>query len=334
MRSWSTTVTGCTASMSEQRRLEGPIYVAGHRGLAGSAILRALKRGGYTDIVSATHQSLDLTVRADVDAFFALHQPRTVFLAAARVGGILANDTYPADFIRDNLAIQTNVIDAAHRFGVARLLFLGSSCIYPKFAAQPIEEQSLLTGPLEVTNEAYAIAKIAGIKMCAAFNRQYGTDFMSIMPTNLYGPGDNYDLTQSHVLPALIRKAHEAKLAHASQMVVWGTGTPRREFMHADDLAGACLFLMERASAKDIGELINVGTGLDLSIAELARLVGAVVGFEGDLVFDSSKPDGTPRKLLDVSKLARLGWRAQISLELGIREAYEDFLATVVRRAA
>ena len=313
--------------MSDSERLEGPIYVAGHRGLAGAALLRGLERAGYSDIVTAAHESLDLTRQREVDPFFELHRPRTIFLAAAKVGGILANSMYPAEFIGENLAIQSNVISAAHRYGAKKLLFLGSSCIYPKLARQPIDEAQLLTGLLEETNEPYAIAKIAGIKMCAAYNRQYGTDFLSVMPTNLYGPGDNYDLQRSHVLPALIRKAHDAKQSGAREMVVWGSGTPRREFMHADDLASACIFLMERHRACDIGELVNIGTGVDLTIRELAELVKRVVGFDGALSFDASKPDGTPRKLLDVSRLAKLGWRARTSLEDGIKLAYRAYLS-------
>ncbi|WP_428423359.1 GDP-L-fucose synthase family protein [Methylibium sp.] len=306
---------------------EGPIYVAGHRGLVGSAILRQLQQQGYRDIVTATHQELDLGVSAQVLAFFAEIRPACVFLAAARVGGIWANSRFPADFIRENLAIQSNVIEAAYRFSARKLLFLGSSCIYPKLAPQPITEDALLSGPLEPTNEAYAIAKIAGIKTCSAYNRQYGTNFLSLMPTNLYGPGDNYDPQTSHVLPALIRRAHEAKQAGSRELVVWGSGTPRREFMHADDLAGACLFAMSRFDAGDVGECVNVGVGADQSIRELAELVVRIVGFEGRLVFDASKPDGTPRKLLDVSVMRRLGWTARIGLEQGIAQAYEDFLS-------
>jgi len=313
--------------MSSDLRLEGRIFVAGHAGLAGSAILRRLETDGYRQILTATHGELDLANSHEVEQFFAAHRPKYVFLAAARVGGILANQTYPADFIRENLAIQSNVIDAARRHAVRKLLFLGSSCIYPKNAPQPLQEDHLLTGPLEVTNEPYAIAKIAGIKMCAAYNRQYDTDFLCIMPTNLYGPGDNYDLQNSHVLPALIRKAHEAKLGHLDRMVLWGSGRPRREFMHADDLASASVFLMERYSAAQIGEFINVGVGTDLSILDLAKTVADVVGFRGAMAFDDSKPDGTPQKLLDISRLSELGWRAKIPLEIGVQNAYADFLA-------
>lgn len=296
-----------------------PIFVAGHRGLVGSAILRRLQKAGFRNFVLRTHAELDLCNAVAVDAFFEREQPQYVFLAAARVGGIHANSTYPADFIRDNLQVQNTVIDAAWRFGVKKLVFLGSSCIYPKFAPQPMTEDCLLTGPLEPTNEWYAIAKIAGIKMCQAYRRQYGFNAISLMPTNLYGPGDNFDLANSHVLPALIRKFHEAKVNRAPQITVWGSGTPRREFLHVDDLADACLFLAQTYDGEGI---INVGVGEDMSIAELAALVQRVVGYTGDLVFDTSKPDGTPRKLLDVSRLASLGWRARIGLEDGVSETY------------
>ncbi|BAU48585.1 GDP-L-fucose synthase [Sulfurifustis variabilis] len=304
------------------------VYVAGHRGLVGSALLRRLHAGGYENIVTRTHAELDLIGQAAVDAFFARERPEYVLLAAAKVGGILANDTYRADFIYRNLMIGANVIHAAWRHGVRKLLFLGSSCIYPKLAPQPLKEEYLLTGPLEPTNEPYAVAKIAGIKMCAAYNRQYGTDFFSVMPTNLYGPGDNYDLESSHVLPALIRKMHEAKARGDREVTIWGTGTPRREFLYSDDLADACIFLLERYGAAEIGELINIGVGEDLTIHDLARLVGDVVGFRGEIVLDSSKPDGTPRKILDVTRLHRLGWKARTNLPEGIRRAYDDFLAS------
>jgi GDP-L-fucose synthase len=313
--------TSATASA-----LAGPIYVAGHQGLVGSAVVRQLRRLGHQDLITATRKQLDLTVQSDVLAFMEAHRPKHVVLAAAKVGGILANSTYPADFLRENLAIQNHVIDACHRTGVDKLVFLGSSCIYPKHAPQPITESALLTGPLEPTNEAYAIAKIAGIKACGAYNRQHGSNFLSLMPTNLYGPGDNYDLANSHVMPALIRRAHEARLRGDAELVVWGTGTPRRELMHSDDLASACVFALERLNAGDIGECINVGTGIDLTIRELAEAVCAVVGFTGRLVFDTTKPDGTPRKVLDVSAMQRLGWTAQIPLDRGIRDAYDDFL--------
>ncbi|GGN04519.1 GDP-L-fucose synthase [Thermus composti] len=299
------------------------IYVAGHRGLVGSAILRKLRAEGYTNLVTRTRQELDLRDQAAVNRFFEEERPEYVFLAAAKVGGILANSTYPADFIRDNLLIQTHVIDAAYRYGVKKLLFLGSSCIYPKYAPQPLKEGYLLTGPLEPTNEPYAVAKIAGIKMCQAYRRQYGFNAISLMPTNLYGPGDNFDLTTSHVLPALIRKFHEAKEEGRKEVVVWGTGTPRREFLHVDDLADAALFLMEHYESE---EIINVGVGEDISIRELAELIARIVGFEGEIVYDTTKPDGTPRKLLDTSRLFALGWRPKIPLEEGIRQTYRWFL--------
>lgn len=299
------------------------IYVAGHRGLVGSAITRKLIAEGYTNLVTRSHGKLDLTDQQAVNRFFETERPEYVFLAAAKVGGILANSTYPADFIRENLLIQTNVIDAAYRCGVKKLLFLGSSCIYPKFAPQPMKEEYLLSGELERTNEPYAMAKIAGIKMCQAYDRQYGTNFISVMPTNLYGPGDNFDLETSHVLSALIRKFHEAKVSGAPQVVVWGTGTPRREFLHVDDLADACLFLMQNY---DSPEIINIGVGKDLTIAELGGLVMDVVGYEGEIIFDQSRPDGTPRKLLDVSRLFSLGWRPRIPLVQGIRATYEWFV--------
>ncbi len=307
--------------------LEGPIYVAGHEGMVGSAVVRQLRRMGHRDIVTATRSDLDLTVQSDVAAFIESHRPSAVLLAAAKVGGILANMEHPADFIHDNLAIQNNVIDACHRQGVRKLIFLGSSCIYPKFAPQPITEDALLSGPLEPTNEAYAIAKIAGIKTCAAYNRQHGTNFLCLMPTNLYGPGDNYDPRGSHVLPALIRRTHEAKLERRDELVVWGTGTPRRELMHVDDLASACMFALQHLNASDIGECINVGVGADLTIRELAEVVMRCIGYAGRIAFDPSKPDGTPRKLLDVSALQKLGWKADIPLEIGIQSAYDDYLS-------
>lgn len=296
------------------------IYVAGHTGLAGSALVRALERRQCRHIVRRTSRELDLRDAAAVNRLFASERIDYVFLAAAKVGGIGANAERPAEFIRDNLLIQTNVIDAAYRHGVRKLLFLGSSCIYPKHAPQPMRESDLLTGPLEPTNEPYAVAKIAGIRMCQAYNRQYGTRFLSVMPTNLYGPNDNYSLSQSHVLPALIRKFHEAKRDGAPFVTVWGTGTPRREFLHADDLAEACLFLMDR---HDDGEIVNVGWGEDLSIRSLAELVREIVGYGGEIRYDDSRPDGTPRKLLDVSKLASLGWTARIPLREGLRSTYE-----------
>ncbi|RTH96483.1 GDP-fucose synthetase [Thermus scotoductus] len=302
------------------------IYVAGHRGLVGSAILRRLQAEGYQNLVLRTRKELDLTDQRAVYRFFDEERPEYVFLAAAKVGGILANATYPADFIRENLLIQTNVIDAAYRYGVKKLLFLGSSCIYPKYAPQPMKEEYLLTGPLEPTNEAYAVAKIAGIKMVQAYRRQYGFRGISLMPTNLYGPGDNFDLETSHVIPALIRKFHEAKVVGKGSVMVWGTGTPRREFLHVDDLADAALFLMRYYEGEDI---INVGVGEDISIRELAELVAKVVGFQGEIVYDTSKPDGTPRKLLDVSRLFSMGWRPRIPLKEGIEQTYAWFRAHV-----
>src|SRR5271154_5456200 len=308
----------------------GRIFVAGHRGLVGSAIQRELERKGYANLLLKTRDELDLMNGPAVERFFAEERPDYVFLAAAKVGGILANNTYPADFIRDNLEIQTNVIDAAWRSGVKRLLFLGSSCIYPKLCPQPIKEEYLLTGPLEATNRAYALAKIAGIEMCWSYNRQYGTQFLAAMPTNLYGPGDNFDLSKSHVLPALIRKAAEAKASCEKKITVWGTGTPRRELLYCDDLAEACVFLMNLPDAQfqtllnsDEPPLINIGTGHDLSIRELAELVCRVIGFSGELEFDTSKPDGTPQKLMDSSRIHALGWHARTSLEDGIRLTYE-----------
>ncbi|MGA2399096.1 MAG: GDP-L-fucose synthase [Steroidobacteraceae bacterium] len=298
------------------------IYIAGHRGLVGSAVMRALKAGGFSNLVVRTRQELDLTEQSAVRRFFESERPRAVILAAARVGGIQANNSHPAQFIRDNLLIQDNVIDSAYRAGVDKLVFLGSSCIYPKHAPQPIKEEYLLTGPLEPTNEWYAIAKIAGVKMCQAFRREFGFKAISLMPTNLYGPGDNFDLQSSHVLPALIRRIHEAKLRGDPSVSVWGSGTPRREFLHVDDLADAVLYLLH---AYDDEPIVNVGWGKDLTIRELAELIVSVVDYKGRLVFDSSKPDGTPRKLLDVSRLAGLGWQPRISLEQGIEGTYAWF---------
>ncbi len=302
------------------------IFVAGHRGLVGGAIVRRLTREGSTNIITRTHAELDLTDQAAVYAFFEATKPEYVFLAAAKVGGILANNTTPADFIRENLLIQTNAIDAAYRAGVKKLLFLGSSCIYPKLAPQPLKEEYLLTGPLEPTNDAYAVAKIAGIQMVKSYRRQYGFNGISLMPTNLYGPEDNFDLTTSHVLPALIRKIHEAKLADAPSVTVWGTGTPRREFLHVDDLADAAVFLMD---IYDSEEIINVGVGDDVSIAELTALICEVVGYQGEVVYDTSKPDGTPRKLLDVTKLFDLGWRPTIPLREGVAATYAWYVKYV-----
>lgn len=300
------------------------IYIAGHRGLVGSAIVRSLRSKGYNDLLIKTSAELDLRNQAATADFLKLEKPDYVVVAAARVGGILANSTRPAEFIYDNLIMEANLIHGAYQAGVNKLLFLGSSCIYPKMAPQPLKEEYLLTGPLEETNEWYAIAKIAGIKLCQAYNAQYGTEYISVMPTNLYGPGDNFDLTSSHVLPALIRKFDEAKKVGASEVVVWGTGTPRREFLHVDDLADACVFLMERYSGSGI---VNIGTGEDLSIAELAEMVRAVVGYEGSIVYDTSKPDGTPVKRLDVSRLAALGWKAKIQLRVGVESTYRWYKA-------
>jgi GDP-L-fucose synthase len=314
---------------------DAKIYVAGHRGLAGSALVRQLRAKGHDNLVLRTHAELDLTDAAAVHAFFAAERPQHVLLAAAKVGGILDNDTHPAEFIQQNLAIQTNVVHEAWRGGVQRLLFLGSSCIYPRDCPQPMKEEYLLTGPLEPTNRAYALAKIAGIEMCWSYNRQYGTRFLSVMPTNLFGPGDNYDLQSSHVLPALIRKAHEAKLRGDAQMTVWGSGKPKREFLYSEDMADACVFLLglpeERYAplvARDALPVINIGAGKDITIGELARMVADAVGFKGRLVFDASKPDGTPRKLLDSGRLEALGWRARIGLRDGIERAYRLFTDT------
>ncbi|MFC8053593.1 GDP-L-fucose synthase family protein [Bacillus cereus] len=301
------------------------IYVAGHRGLVGSAILRKLEEQGYTNLVYKTSKELDLRDPRQVEEFFKTEKIDYVFLAAAKVGGIVANNQYPADFIRDNLMIQTNVIDSAYRSGVEKLLFLGSTCIYPKLAPQPLKEEYLLTGELEPTNEPYALAKIAGIKMCESYNRQYGTKYISAMPTNLYGQNDNFDLHTSHVLPALIRKFHEAKENNAEFVEVWGTGTPLREFLYSDDLADACVYLMNNYEGN---EIVNIGVGEDLSIKELAEKVKATVGFTGELRFDTSKPDGTPRKLVDVTKINALGWKATTSLDEGLKKAYDWFLQT------
>jgi GDP-L-fucose synthase len=298
------------------------IYVAGHRGMVGSAILRKLQKEGFTNFVTRTSAELDLRNQAAVQAFFAAERPDYVFLAAAKVGGIMANNVYRGEFLYDNLMIQNNTIDAAYRAGVKKLMFLGSSCIYPKLAPQPLKEEYLLTGLLEETNEPYAIAKIAGIKMCDAYRSQYGCNFISVMPTNLYGPNDNYDLKTSHVLPALIRKFHEAKVSDAPSVTLWGSGKPRREFLHADDLADACYYLMQHYNEAG---LVNIGTGEDLEIGELALLISAIVGFKGTIEHDRSKPDGTPRKLMDISKLHNFGWKASIPLKQGLQMVYDEY---------
>jgi GDP-L-fucose synthase len=319
---------------------QSKIYVAGHRGLVGSAIMRCLVAGGYTNVITRTHAELDLVDQEAVKTFFEREQPEYVFLAAAKVGGIMANNTYPADFIYLNLMIQTNVIHSAKLAGVTRLLFLGSSCIYPRDCPQPIKEEYLLTGPLEPTNRPYAVAKIAGIEQCWSYNRQYGTKFLAVMPTNLYGPGDNYDLSNSHVIPALIRKLHEGKLRGDKEVTVWGTGKPRREFLYSEDMADACMYLLRLTDEEFealLGDnkmvtgnyrppLINLGIGADITIRELAETVRRVVGFDGDITFDITRPDGTPRKLMDVSRLHALGWKATTSLEAGLAKAYQDFI--------
>ncbi len=328
-------------------RPESRIYVAGHRGLVGSAIVRRLEQAGYRNIIVRTHVQADLTDQPAVSRLFESERPEYVFLAAAKVGGILANNTYPADFIFQNLAIQTNIIHESYRAGVKRLMFLGSSCIYPRLAPQPMKEEYLLTGPLEPTNRPYALAKIAGLEMCWSYNRQFGTRYLAVMPTNLYGPGDNYDLNTSHVIPAMIRKFDEARKERRNEVALWGTGSPRREFLYSDDMADACVFLMnlpedrfqqllgsdETKSGVFDPPLVNVGTGEDITIRQLAEMIGKVVGFEGQIVFDPKKPDGTPRKLLDVSKLSARGWKASIGLETGLRKAYADFTGRNAARA-
>ena len=316
---------------------DSKIYIAGHRGLVGSALMRNLRDKGYTNFLTRTHAELDLTSQPAVEAFFAAEKPDYVFLAAAKVGGIHANNTYPAEFIRDNLAIQTNIIHAAYKTGVKRLLFLGSSCIYPKLAPQPMQEQHLLTSELEPTNRPYALAKIAGIEMCWAYNRQYGTQYLAVMPTNLYGPGDNYHPENSHVIPALIRRFHEAKLANAPSVTVWGSGTPKREFLYSEDMADACVYLMSLPDEKfvpllgqdrndGLAPLMNIGVGHDITIRELAETVAAAVGYTGKLEFDASKPDGTPRKLMNVDRLNAMGWTARTNMKDGLKAAYADFL--------
>lgn len=313
-----------TGSNPQPMPKNAKIYVAGHGGLVGSAIVRTLHKNGYENIITRSQHELDLRNQQAVEDFFSLERPEYVFLAAAKVGGIVANNTYPAEFIYDNLLISTNVIHAAYKCGVKKLLFLGSSCIYPRMCPQPMKEEYLLSGLLEPTNEPYALAKITGIKMCQSYNRQYGTNFISCMPTNLYGPHDNYHPQNSHVIPGMIVKMHEAKKRGDKQVVLWGTGAPFREFLYVDDLADACVFLMQHYNENDF---VNIGTGNEVTIRELAELVKRVVGFEGDLIFDTSKPDGTPRKLLDVSKLHALGWQAKMSLEKGLQKAYADFCA-------
>lgn len=299
---------------------DSKIYVAGHMGLVGSAILRRLRAEGYAHTIERAREELDLERQAEVEAFFQKQRPEYVFLAAAKVGGIWANNSFPAEFIYSNIMVQTNVIHSAYRYGVKKLLFLGSSCIYPKHTPQPMKEEYLLTGPLEPTNEPYALAKIAGIRTCQSYNRQYGTNYISVMPTNLYGPNDNFDLETSHVIPALIRKFHEAKVQSNPSVTIWGTGSPRREFLHVDDLADACLFLMNRYDESD---MINIGCGEDVSITDLALLVKEVVAYEGSIEYDVNKPDGTPQKLLDVSKIRNLGWQPRLSLKEGVKKTYE-----------
>jgi GDP-L-fucose synthase len=322
--------------------LHDKIYIAGHRGLVGSAILRKLQALGFANLLTRTRAELDLTEQGAVQQFFATEKPDYVFLAAARVGGILANSRYPANFIHENLVIQSNIIHSAYLAGVRRLLFLGSSCIYPKLAPQPMKEEYLLSGKLEPTNEPYAIAKIAGIKMCESYNRQYGTAFFSVMPTNLYGPNDNFNLDDSHVIPALIRKFHEAREAGAGEVTIWGTGKPRREFLHVDDMADACVFLMNLPDGDVAGvfkrypepSFVNVGTGEDITVAELAAIIGETVGFRGEICYDADKPDGTPRKLLDISRIKATGWQPRIALRDGLAAAYHDFKATLAAGGA
>ncbi len=301
------------------------IYIAGHRGLVGSALARRLESEGFNNLITRTSKELDLKRQADVEAFFQENRPEYVFLSAARVGGILANNTYPADFIYDNLMIQANIIHSSYLSGVKKLLFLGSSCIYPKNCPQPMKEEYLLSGYLEPTNEPYAVAKIAGIKTCQSYNRQYGTNYISVMPTNLYGPGDNYDLQNSHVLPALIRKFHAAHIENRPYVEIWGTGAPKREFLHVDDLADACLFLMQKYNDNGI---VNIGTGEDLSIKELALLVKDIVGYKGELRFDTSKPDGMLKKLLDITKLSDMGWKAKVGLAEGIKRTWHEYIVS------
>jgi len=319
-------------SMNQQSK----IFVAGHRGMVGSALVRTLKNNGYNNLVKRTFSELDLAIQSDVSDFMEQEQPEIVFIAAAKVGGIHANNTYRADFIYENLMIQSNLIHASHVAGVKKLLFLGSSCIYPKLAPQPLQEDSLLTGKLEPTNEPYAIAKIAGIKMCESYYRQYGDNFISVMPTNLYGPNDNYDLENSHVLPALIRKFYEAKISGTPQVKIWGTGSPQREFLHVNDMAKACLFVMEKVEAQDLYDSLglthlNIGSGKEITIQDLAELIQKLSGYQGELIFDESKPDGTPRKIMDESNLKKLGWTHSIGLEEGIRQTILDYESNPVK---
>jgi GDP-L-fucose synthase len=312
--------------MKEEMKYNSKVYIAGHKGLVGSAIKRNLEDKNYSNLIYSDIEEFDLQRQEQVENFFEKERPEYVFLAAAKVGGIGANNTFPAEFIYSNLSIEVNVVHAAYKYGVRKLLFLGSSCIYPKYAPQPMKEDSLLTSPLEPTNEAYAIAKIAGLKMCRYYNQQYGTNFISVMPTNLYGPKDNYNLETSHVLPALIRKFHEAKINNNPYVELWGTGSPKREFLYVADLAEAVVFLMERFDYPDIGEIINIGVGQDVTIKELAETIKEIIGYPGELKWDKSKPDGTPRKLLDISKITKLGWKPAISLKEGIKRTYRDFL--------
>jgi GDP-L-fucose synthase len=312
--------------MKEEMKTDSKVYIAGHKGLVGSAIKRNLESKSYSNLIFSDIEDFDLQRQDQVERFFEKERPEYVFLAAAKVGGIGANNTYPAEFIYSNLSIEVNVIHAAYKYGARKLLFLGSSCIYPKHAPQPMKEDSLLTSTLEPTNEAYAIAKIAGLKMCRYYNQQYGTNFISVMPTNLYGPNDNYDLETSHVLPALIRKFHEARINNKSSVELWGSGSPKREFLYVDDLAEAVVFLMERFDYPDIGEIINIGVGKDVTIKELAETIKEIVGYPGELKWDKSKPDGTPRKLLDTGKITKLGWKPAVSLQEGIKRTYRYFL--------
>jgi GDP-L-fucose synthase len=315
--------------MDNSMKKDSKVYIAGHKGLVGSALWKVLSEDGFSNLIGKSHEQLDLTNKLEVDAYFKSERPEYVFLAAAKVGGIYANNTYPAEFIFFNLQIQNNIIDACYRFNVKKLMFLGSSCIYPKFAKQPMDESQLLDGKIEPTNEPYAIAKIAGIVMCQSYNRQYGTNYISVMPTNLYGPNDNYHPENSHVLPALIQRFHEAKLSNLPEVVIWGTGSPKREFLYSEDMARACIHLMKGYDVSNDpkgGEHVNIGSGIEVSIKELAETIQEVVGYQGKLIFDTTKPDGAPRKLLDVSKLHGMGWKHQVDLRDGIERAYQDYL--------